>query len=121
MPLAPADIVDLIFRAVADRTRLRILSLLSDREEICVCDLMAVLKVPQAKVSRHLAYLRKAGLVAGRKDEQWMHYRLLPAKGVFHKKLLECLSSCMDEVSTLKADRERLGKCCSSRQVSCCA
>jgi ArsR family transcriptional regulator, arsenate/arsenite/antimonite-responsive transcriptional repressor len=109
MPVAAVDKVDLVFRAFADRTRLRILNLLRDREEICVCDLMRVLSVPQAKVSRHLAYLRKAGLVAGRKDQQWMHYRLLPAKGKFHAKLLDCLACCMREVPGLMDDRRRLG------------
>lgn len=108
MPLAPTDKVDLMFRAVADRTRLRILCLLKGKAEICVCDLMRVLDLPQAKVSRHLAYLRKAGLVVGRKQRQWMHYRLLPAKSAFHEKLLECLSCCAGEVPTLKGDQKRL-------------
>jgi ArsR family transcriptional regulator len=119
MPVAAVDKVDLIFRAFADRTRLRILNLLRDREEICVCDLMRVLEAPQAKVSRHLAYLRKAGLVAGRKDQQWMYYRLLPAKGKFHAKLLDCLASCMGEVPGLLDDRRRLGQGALA-DVHCC-
>ncbi len=121
MPQAAADKVDLLFRAFSDRTRLRILNLLVGREEICVCDFMTVLDLPQAKVSRHLAYLRKAGLVAARKDEQWMHYRLLPAKGKFHAKLLECLSCCMGEVPTLKSDSHRLVKCCGADGKNCCS
>ena len=120
MPLAATDKVDLIFRAFSDRTRLRILNLLKSREEICVCDLMRVLDLPQAKVSRHLAYLRRAGLVAGRKQLQWMHYRLLPANGKFHTKVLECLACCLSEVPELKGDRERLGECCSPNGKSCC-
>jgi ArsR family transcriptional regulator len=120
MPLAPTDKVDLLFRAFSDRTRLRILNLLRDRDEICVCDLMRVLELPQAKVSRHLAYLRKAGLVTGRKEQQWMHYRLMPAKGRFHAKLLDCLSSCMREVPTLKTDRQRLGGRSSAGRGACC-
>lgn len=121
MPLAPTDKVDLMFRAVADRTRLRILCLLKDREEICVCDLMRVLKLPQAKVSRHLAYLRNAGLVAGRKERQWMHYRLLDARTTFHKRLLECLSCCFNEVTTLKSDQKRLKQTSISTSQSCCS
>ncbi|MEX2215859.1 MAG: metalloregulator ArsR/SmtB family transcription factor [Phycisphaeraceae bacterium] len=123
MPYTATDKVDLIFRAFADRTRLRILALLRERQEICVCELMQVLNLPQAKVSRHLAYLRKAGLVAGRKDQQWMHYRLLPPKGQFHAKLLECLACCFCEVAALKADRKRLPTCCgpeSSGGGKCC-
>lgn len=119
MPLAATDNVDLVFRAFADRTRLRILSLLREREEICVCDLIRVLELPQAKVSRHLAYLRKAKLVAGRKEQQWMHYRLLPAKGKFHAKLLECLRCCLDEVPELKEDRRRLGGPCGNSAGDC--
>jgi ArsR family transcriptional regulator len=119
MPLATTDKVDLTFRALSDRTRLRILNLLSTRQEICVCDLMRVLKLPQAKVSRHLAYLRRAGLVAGRKELQWMYYRLTPAKGKFHAKILECLGTCRGEVPELKADREQLGQCC-GKNGRCC-
>ena len=66
-----------VYAALADPTRLRILSLLSE-DEICVCHLHASLDVPQPTASRHLAYLRKAGLVEARRDGSWMHYRLAP-------------------------------------------
>lgn len=121
-----SDKIDLMFRAFSDRTRLRILNLLqgppsgvnaktdSDSTaacEICVCDLMRVLDLPQAKVSRHLAYLRKAGLVQGRKIHRWMYYRLLPPKGKLHAQLLQCLTICPEELKTLKHDRKQLGQC----------
>ena len=64
-----------VYAALADPTRLRILSLLGD-QEVCVCHLHASLDVPQPTASRHLAYLRKAGLVEARRDGIWMHYRL---------------------------------------------
>jgi ArsR family transcriptional regulator len=64
-----------VYAALADPTRLRILSLLTD-EEICVCHIHASLDVPQPTASRHLAYLRKSGLVEARRDGIWMHYRL---------------------------------------------
>lgn len=64
-----------VYAALADPTRLRILSLL-DEDEICVCHLHASLDVPQPTASRHLAYLRKSGLVEARRDGVWMHYRL---------------------------------------------
>lgn len=121
MPLAATDKVDLIFRAFSDRTRLRILNLLTSRDEICVCDLMRTLKLPQAKVSRHLAYLRRAGLVTGRKHLQWMYYRMAPAKGKFHGKILECLGCCIGEAPELKADRKRLGECCMEPGQTCCS
>jgi ArsR family transcriptional regulator, arsenate/arsenite/antimonite-responsive transcriptional repressor len=66
-----------VYAALADPTRLRILSLLGDGE-ICVCHLHASLDVPQPTASRHLSYLRKAGLVAARRDGIWMHYRMAP-------------------------------------------
>src|SRR5690349_21399015 len=76
---APAikDLDDLtqVYAALADPTRLRILSLLGE-DEICVCHLHASLDVPQPTASRHLAYLRKSGLVEARRDGIWMHYRL---------------------------------------------
>jgi ArsR family transcriptional regulator, arsenate/arsenite/antimonite-responsive transcriptional repressor len=67
--------LDLIFRALADRTRLRLLNLIGNRE-ICVCYFVEILGVSQPKISRHLAYLRRAGIVASRRDGKWMHYRL---------------------------------------------
>ena len=98
-----------MFRAFSDRTRLRILNLLKPGE-LCVCDLVRVLELPQPKVSRHLAYLRRAGLVAGRKDGLWMHYTLLPAQNSFHQKLIECLSCCFQHVPEVAKDMKRLGR-----------
>ena len=120
MPLPASDHVDLLFRAFADRTRLRILNLLCGRDEICVCDLMRVLELPQARISRHLAYLRKAGLVLARKEQQWMHYRLSPRSGAFHSRLLDCLACCFGEVPMLKRDRDRLERSCGVAKGACC-
>jgi len=105
------DNVDLVFRAFSDRTRLRILNMLRTGET-CVCDLVRVLDVPQPKVSRHLAYLRRAGLVDARKDGLWMHYRLKPAATAFHKSLLDCLSCCFGSVPELAKDVAELGRKC---------
>jgi ArsR family transcriptional regulator len=71
------DALTTVYAALADPTRLRILSLLSE-DEICVCHIHASLDVPQPTASRHLAYLRKSGLVEARRDGIWMHYRLAP-------------------------------------------
>ena len=105
-----------MFRAFSDRTRLRILNLLRDGEK-CVCDLQAVLDVPQPKVSRHLAYLRRAGLVTVRKEGLWSYYTLAPARGAFHAKLLDCLACCFRDVPELAGDAERIG---SVRSRGCC-
>ncbi len=113
----PKNSVNLIFRALSDRTRLRILSILQDGES-CVGDLVEILRVPQPKVSRHLAYLRKAGLVTAREEGLWNFYRLAPAVTPFHKKMLECLGACYGDVPEIARDREKSktlknsGGCC---------
>lgn len=104
-----------MFRAFADRTRLRILHLLRDHGEICVADLVSVLRAPQTTVSRHLAYLRRSGLVRVRKSGLWKHYSLEPAAGALHRSLLQCLGDCGGEVRELDADRKRY-----ERSKGCC-
>ena len=78
-PNALDDSVEL-FKAVADPVRLRLLNLLA-AGEVCVCHLHEALDLPQSTVSRHLAYLRKRGLVVGRKEGLWVHYRLAKPAG----------------------------------------
>ena len=113
----PKNSVNLIFRAFSDRTRLRILSILREGES-CVGDLVDILRVPQPKVSRHLAYLRKAGLVTPREDGLWNFYSLASAQTPFHKKMLECLGACYGDVPEIARDREKSralkksGGCC---------
>lgn len=99
--------IEVIFRALSDRTRLRILNLLQDGE-LCVCDLVDVLDAPQPTISRHLAYLRKAGLVIARKDGLWSYYRLTEARSELHERLLECLAACRQEAPELDRDLRRL-------------
>ena len=111
---------DRLFRAFADRTRLRILHLLRGGE-LCVCDLVDTIGAPQPKISRHLAYLRNAGLVLARKDGLWSYYKLAPARTPFHGKLIDCLACCFASVPELTRDASELrarrarksrGKCC---------
>jgi len=115
---APKCSLDTLFRAFADHTRLRILNMLRGGE-VCVCDLVKVIDAPQPKISRHLAYLRRAGLVRARKDGLWSHYTLAPAAGGCHQKLLECLESCFQDIPELAADAKALQRvrqckgCCS--------
>jgi ArsR family transcriptional regulator len=101
--------LDLVFRAFSDRTRLRILSLLLDGE-CCVGNFVDILRIEQPSASRHLAYLRKAGLVVVRKAGQWSYYSLAPARGPFHQKLLECLGCCFQEVPKIQKDQLRAQK-----------
>ncbi len=99
--------IDRTFRAFADETRLRILHLLT-KGELCVCDLMRVLDAPQPKVSRHLAYLKRAGLVKDRRQGPWRHYSLAESKSPFQKRLLDCVGRCLDEAPVLRRDAQKL-------------
>ncbi len=96
-----------VFRAFADPTRLRIFNLLIEGE-VCVCRLCNMLDEIQPKISRHLAYLRRAGLVEVRRDGKWMHYRLAKhAKGL-ERTLIDCVKSCLREIDVLQEDLARL-------------
>jgi len=97
------DRVDELFRAFADRTRLRILNVLRDGE-LCVGDLVEILDVPQPTASRHLAQLRCSGLVRTRKQGLWCFYSLAEADSRFHERLLSCLACCFEEVPELASD-----------------
>lgn len=107
-----------VFTALADETRLRILNLLNEGE-LCVCDIIKVLKEPQSKISRHLAYLRQAGLVEGRKDGLWMHYSLSKPAAKLYGMLLKAVCCCSSEFDELKKDLKLLNtnKDC---LVGCC-
>lgn len=95
--------------AFADPVRLRLLSLLSgEHEEVCVCHLHGALELPQPTVSRHLAYLRKHGLVVGRKQGLWVHYRLVRSKSGLHRILIGCLGNCLGDPEVFAEDRRRL-------------
>jgi ArsR family transcriptional regulator len=95
-----------MFRAFSDPIRLRILSLIRPGE-LCVCDLVDILKLPQPTISRHLSYLRRAGLVKVREEQSWNYYELTPPRSAFHTKLLECLSSCFRDVPEMARDAVR--------------
>jgi ArsR family transcriptional regulator len=128
----PANNPDLVFRAFADRTRLRLLSLLRGGE-ICVGDLVTVIDSPQPTISRHLAYLRRAGLVEAEREGNWCFYRLAEPAGAFQERLIDCLSCCLAEVPQLQKDARILARlrkssgCCTraavrhpDRSASCC-
>jgi ArsR family transcriptional regulator, arsenate/arsenite/antimonite-responsive transcriptional repressor len=104
-----AQHINLMFRAFSDPTRLRLLRLLQGGE-CCVGDLVGILQVPQPSVSRHLAYLKRAGLVAVRNAGLWKYYRLTPARSTFQQHLLHCLESCFADVPDLQADARRAAK-----------
>ena len=98
-----------LFRAFSDPTRLRLLNLLLDRE-LCVCDLCEVLDEIQPKVSRHLAYLRRAGLVSVRRDGKWKHYAVTKQAAGLERTLLDCIRTCLRDLDVLGSDLKQLRK-----------
>lgn len=96
--------LDLLFRGFADPTRLRLLNLLA-AGELCVCDLVEILGIPQSTVSRHLRYLHRAGLVEVTRDWKYAHYRLATPELAAHRTLLGCVRTCFQGIAQL--DRER--------------
>src|SRR3954465_3890183 len=97
-------------KAFADPVRLRLLNLLSEDREVCVCHLHEALELPQPTVSRHLAYLRKAGVVSGRKEGLWVHYRLARPSSALHRKLIESVG--LADADLMGQDRARLARRC---------
>jgi ArsR family transcriptional regulator, arsenate/arsenite/antimonite-responsive transcriptional repressor len=103
--------LDLLFRAVADPTRLRLLNLIADRE-ICVCYLVEILRMSQPKVSRHLAYLRRAGIVASRREGKWMHYRLRTPDDEAAAAILREVLRRLQSMPAMRKDVSRLTSAC---------
>ena len=116
-----------LFKALADTTRLRILRLLM-AGDVCVCDIHDALKIPQAKASRHLAYLRRAGLVSTRREGLWVHYRLADSQDPIIAAIRDATTHVLGHVEALKKDADRLEKrtgCCvpaaGKSVLPCCA
>ena len=117
-----------LFKALADATRLRILGLLL-AGEVCVCDIHESLKIPQPKASRHLAYLRRSGLVETRREGLWIHYRLGKLPDPVMAAIVDAVRHALTHVDSVHRDGERLQKrtgCCVPAPghvtgVSCCA
>ncbi len=106
-----------LFAALADPTRLRLLNLMAGRE-VCVCYFVEILGQSQPKISRHLAYLRRAGIVAARREGKWMHYRIVrPAEEAAASILDAALASLAADKRVL-ADRAKLDRaCCLPRKL----
>ena len=109
-----------LLRALADEERLRILTLLSDEpEEVCVCELVDALRLPQYQVSRQLAVLRDADLVGGEKRGTWVYYRVSPDLTPLAAALLEAVRANVDAI-TQREDRERLRRRIDLRDQGVC-
>jgi ArsR family transcriptional regulator len=104
-----------LFAALADRTRLRLLNLIGGRE-VCVCYLVEVLRLGQPKISRHLAYLRNAGVVEARRDGKWMHYRLERTDDPAMASVLDAVFESFKLDREMQADLSRLTRACCEPQ-----
>lgn len=107
--------MELLFRALADKTRLRLLNLMGD-DEVCVCFFVEVLRATQPKISRHLAYLRKAGVVEARREGKWMHYRVVEPPDAHASRIFREVRVWLKEDASMRRDRERLVKVCCAPQ-----
>ncbi len=111
------SLLEKLFGALADSTRLRLLNLLG-RDEVCVCFLVEALGLSQPKISRHLAYLRDAEIVAARRDGKWMHYRVVTPPDPNAARILDETLNCLQDNPELQQDRQRLSAaCCAPIQV----
>jgi ArsR family transcriptional regulator len=108
-----------IFKALADPIRLRILLLLASEGELCVCDLMAVLGLPQSTVSRHLAYLKRSGWLDGHRQGAWMYYRIRVESCPLCVELLSTLSNHAANRPEAVADRASLATFLKDKPRSC--
>ena len=104
-----------LFAALADPTRLRLLNLMAGRE-VCVCYLVEILSQGQPKISRHLAYLRKAGLVAARREGKWMHYRINPPSDAAAASILSATLASFRSDKQMQADLAKLDRACCAPQ-----
>jgi ArsR family transcriptional regulator len=107
---------ELFFRALADSTRLRIINLIGD-QEVCVCYFVEILKTNQPKISRHLAYLRRAGIVTTRREGIWMHYRIATPADENAATVLTDVREWLANDPDMQQDRQRLDKICCAPQL----
>ncbi len=121
------DTLETVFKALADKTRLRILALLGD-DEVCVCHIHDALDVPQPTASRHLAYLRRSGLVDVRREGVWMHYRVSVSLDPVVRAVVHAAVHALTHVSATTRDRKRFAMAAGHSRVlavaspvgSCC-
>ena len=107
--------MEALFSALADRTRLRLLNLIRG-DEVCVCFFVEILKTNQPKISRHLAYLRKAGVVAARREGKWMHYSIAEPDDPHAARVMHEVLEWLAQDQEMQRDRDRLVKACCAPQ-----
>lgn len=118
-PPVGVEDLDTLFKGFADPTRIRILNVLA-AGELCVCDVVDVLRLPQPTISRHLAYLRRMGLVECTREGKFAHYRLANAEHAVHRHLIDCARSCFVGVPALDRERRQADKRTAARAMEPC-
>jgi len=103
--------MELFFAALADKTRLRLLNLIGD-DEVCVCFFVEVLGTNQPKISRHLAYLKRAGLVSDRRDWKWSHYRIVKPENARAAKVFAEILEMLKADPEMRRDRKEMNSLC---------
>lgn len=120
---APPPVVvndlEILFRGFADPTRIRLLNLLASGE-LCVCDLVGILGLPQSTVSRHLSYLLRCGLIEVRRGPRFAHYRLAAPSNPVHATILKCVRTCFRGIGSLDAERTLADACIEEREERPC-
>ena len=111
--------LDALFKGFADPTRIRILNILA-AGELCVCDIVELLRLPQPTISRHLGYLSRMGLVEATREWRYAHYRLAEPAHAIHRNLINCVRSCFRGVPSLDRERGRAEKRVASRETKPC-
>jgi ArsR family transcriptional regulator len=104
-----------LFAALADTTRLRLLNLMAGRE-VCVCYFVEILGQSQPKISRHLAYLRNAGIVTARREGKWMHYSICPPVEACAASIFTAVLAALGNDKKMRADRAKLDRACCAPQ-----
>jgi ArsR family transcriptional regulator len=117
VPSASRDLLPL-FAALSDKTRLRLVNLVAGRE-VCVCYLVEVLRLSQPKISRHLAYLRKTGMMSARREGKWMHYCLQRPEDEAKAAILDCVLESLQSNPEMQSDRARLNRVCGEPILRC--
>jgi len=110
-----------IFKALGDETRLRIMALILGGQELCVCDIMAALDLPQSTVSRHLSYLRNTGLVNDRRQGIWMYYTINKERTEHASILSDLLSVMLFEHNQKALDQRRLKEHLATKKMNICS
>lgn len=109
-----------IYKALADETRLRILILLQEHGELCICDLMNALDMPQSTVSRHVAYMKNTGWLNDRRGGVWMYYSIKPGLNAFMISLAGLTREHLSSAAAVCVDRQRLAAYLAIKNVASC-